>query len=241
MRLRLHADPARPATPLLVIPAYFQPGGAPGAWESMAASAPRIRAVILNVANGPGRAPSSPHRGPLGLLRDAGVLVLGYVDTNYGGRPAGCVFADIDRYRRWYDVGGICFDRAPAGPRHVDHYAMLAGGARERGAGYVFFNHGAHPVPDYADHADLLGTFEGPWHAYRTLAVPRWTRTRDAAKFYHVVHSVPPSQLAPVLRLATRRHAGCAYVTDRDGPNPYDRLPAGLLPRAAPGARSEGR
>ena len=241
MRLRLRADPAGRDGPLLVIPAYFQPGSDPSAWESMAASAAMIRAVILNVANGPGRAPSPPHLGSLALLRDAGVLVLGYVDTNYGGRPAGCVLADIERYRRWYEVGGVCFDRAPAGPRHLEHYAMLASGARERGAGYVFFNHGTHPVPDYADHADLLGTFEGPWHAYRTLAVPRWVRTRDAAKFYHVVHSVPAGCLPLTLRTAARRNAGCVYATDRDGPNPYDRLPAGLLPRATPGASSRGR
>ena len=60
---------------------------------------------------------------------------------------------------------------------NVGHYGGLAHGAREMRAHVVAFNHGTHPVEAYAEHADLLGTFEGPWRVYLDLAVPRWTRT----------------------------------------------------------------
>jgi hypothetical protein len=90
----------------------------------------------------------------------------------------------------------------------------------------VMFNHGAHPLEAYAEHADLLGTFEGPWQAYLRLPVPRWTRSWPASRFYHVVYSVPPEHAADAFLLAVRRRAGCVYITDQGGGNPYDRLPA---------------
>ena len=93
------------------------------------------------------------------------------------------------------------------------------------GAHLVAFNHGAHPVEAYADHADLLGTFEGPWSAYLELAVPRWVRSRPAEQFFHLVHSLPGANFGDALWLAARRNAGCVYLTDRGGANPWDCLP----------------
>ena len=81
----------------------------------------------------------------------------------------------------------------------------------------VLFNHGAHPLEAYAEHANLLGTFEGPWRAYLRLAVPRWTRSRPASTFYHVVYSVPRENFDHAFLLATRRRAGSVYITDRGG------------------------
>jgi hypothetical protein len=51
-----------------------------------------------------------------------------------------------------------------------------------------------------------------------------------------VVHSVPPERAAAAWRLAARRRAATAYVTERSGPNPYDALPAWI-----PGAPGQGR
>jgi hypothetical protein len=227
--LRLHPERARLKAPLLVVPAYFRPDSQPGAWEAMAEHAPRVRALILNLANGPGREPDPTVYPALDRLRAAWITVIGYVDTNYGQRPRSHVMADVERFRYWYDVGGVCLDRVTVGGAYLDHYAMLARDAREQGASFVFFNHGAHPEQGYADHADLLGTFEGPWRTYRQLSVPRWTKSRDARQFYHVVYSVPREEIAGTFRLAARRRAGCAYITDRSGPNPYNGLPAGVL------------
>jgi len=101
----------------------------------------------------------------------------------------------------------------------------------------VLFNHGAHPLEAYAEHANLLGTFEGPWRAYLQLAVPRWTRSRPAGSFYHVVYSVPRENFDHAFLLAIRRRAGCVYITDRGGANPYDCLPAGGLQPESPWLR----
>jgi hypothetical protein len=222
-----------PATPRLVVPAYFHPAGHPAEWAWLAERAADVRLVVLNLADGPGTVPDAAIPPVLGRLRAAGVAVAGYVDTNYGQRPAREALTDVGRYLDWYGVTGVFFDRAATGAGQVGHYAGLARCARRLGAGVVALNHGAHPVEAYAEHADLLGTFEGPWPAYLGLAIPRWARSRPAELFYHLPHSVPPASFRDALWLAARRNAGGVYVTDRGGPNPWDRLPVGQPARPA--------
>ena len=220
------SDTPRVVSPRLVVPAYFHPAAHPDQWEWLAEHAAQVRLVILNVANGPGAGPEPPFQAAVKRLHDAGVSVIGYVDTNYGRRPVEYVVASFRRYVRWYDVTGVCLDRAAADAGELDHYAGLAAQVREMGARTVFFNHGVHPLEAYAEHADLLGTFEGPWHAYQNADVPRWTKRWPAEKFYHVVYSVPPERFDDAVRLASQRHAASVYITERGGSNPYDRLPA---------------
>jgi hypothetical protein len=217
------------AEPRLIVPAYFHPATHPHEWEWLARHSGRIRLIVFNLANGPGGQLDGACLPALDRLRAAGVAVCGYVDTNYGRRPVRDAVADLRRHLDWYQVDGVFFDRASTGAEQVRHYAGLAVRARDAGARLIVLNHGAHPVEDYADHADLLGTFEGTWNSYVELGVPRWVRSRPAGQFFHLLHTVPTTSLADAWWLAARRHAGCAYVTDRDGDNPWDGLPAGEI------------
>lgn len=221
--------PSRPVVPRLVVPAYFHPAVAPEDWARLARQADQIRLVILNPASGPGQEPDAVFLNALRPLRDAGVQVAAYVDTNYGQRPWREALDEIARYLDWYQVDGVLFDRVSAGLADLRHYALLSRRARKMGAGVVVFNHGVHPHEAYARHADVLGTFEGPWNVYLEEAVPRWTRSWPADRFYHVVYSVPVEHLGDAVLMAGRRRAGCIYVTDHGGGNPYNRLPA-LVP-----------
>ena len=203
----------------------------------LAKHAQQVRLVILNLANGPGTRPDPAYHFALSRLREVGVAIAGYVDTNYGRRPVPEALADLDNFLQWYAVSGVCFDRVSVTAEHLGYYAALSRDARRAGARVVLFNHGAHPLEAYAEHANLLGTFEGPWRAYLRLAVPRWTRSRPASTFYHVIYSVPRENFDHAFLLATRRRAGSVYVTDRGGANPYDGLPAGGLQPESPWLR----
>jgi hypothetical protein len=226
------ADGTELVMPQLIVPAYFHPASNPQDWAWLAERAGRIRLVVLNLADGPGTWPDAVVFPVLERLYSAGVAVAGYVDTNYGQRWALEALADLGRYLDWYKVAGVFFDRAAAAAEHIDYYADLTRRARQMGAQVVAFNHGAHPAEAYAEHADLLGTFEGPWAAYLELAVPRWARARPAGQFCHLLHSVPPESFRDAFWLAARRNAGGVYVTDRGGANPWSRLPAGQIDRA---------
>jgi hypothetical protein len=211
--------------PRLVVPAYFHPAVHPDQWEWLAEHAPRVRLVILNISGGPGSTPEAPFREVTERLREAGGPVIGYVDTNYGSRPAGQIMTELGRYLDWYEVNGVCLDRVATAAACLAYYAALSARVRKLGAGVVFFNHGTHPNEAYAQHADLLGTFEGPWHAYRRLNVPPWTTAWPNEKFYHVVYSVPAERFSEAVQLAMQRRAASVYITERGGSNPYDGLP----------------
>ena len=214
----------------LIVPAYFHPATHQREWAWLAERAEQVELVVLNLADGAGRRPDVAYQPVLERLRSASVTVCGYIDTNYGRRPVPEVVADLTRYQDWYLVDGVFLDRASAAAEHLTWYARLAAYARGLGARVIALNHGAHPVESYAEHADLLGTFEGPWDAYLELAVPRWVRSRPAAQFFHLLHSVPPACFADARRLVQRRNAGCAYITDRGGANPWDGIPRQAAP-----------
>jgi hypothetical protein len=228
----------RSTVPRLIVPAYFHPSLAAEDWARMARQAAQIRAIVLNPASGPGEQPDPAYITALQPLKEAGVTIAGYVDTNYGQRPWRAALADIEQYQDWYGIDGVLYDRVSAGPAELRHYALLARRARKLGAETVVFNHGVHPHDGYARHADVLGTFEGPWSVYLEQAVPQWTRSWPPDRFYHVVYSVPPEHLASAFMVAGRRRAGSVYVTDHGGGNPYNRLPALVpAPTAAQWAR----
>jgi len=223
----IFADVHSPAqSPQLVVPAYFHPAVRPQEWASLDEHASHIRVIVHNPDSGPGEIPDESFNVPLDRLRAAGVQVAGYVDTNYARRPSAEVLRDLERYAAWYGVTGVFFDRVPTGPDDVAHYARLSHQARELGARVVAFNHGAYPVEAYADHCDLLGTFEGTWDTYVGATVPRWARSRPSAQFFHLIYSVPHPCFSDAFLLVARRRAGCVYVTDHNGINPWDRLPA---------------
>lgn len=82
----------------LAVPWYVHPSDDPAGWQALAALADRISFVVVNVHNGPAVDPAYP--AALGMLRDSGVRMLGYVDTRYGTRPVREVATDV---RHWID------------------------------------------------------------------------------------------------------------------------------------------
>lgn len=218
-------EAAQQQIPKLIVPAYFHPFTHPRQWASLVQQAPHIALVVLNPESGPGGQCDPDFVNALAPISAAGVPIAGYVDTNYGRRPQAEVLADIGLYQEWYSVTSVFFDRSAAGAEQVSHYESLTHAARQMGTVLVAYNHGVHPVQAYADQADLLGTFEGTWRTYLEAAMPRWTRSRPAAQFFHLVYSVPRHSFGDAYWLASRRNAGLAYVTDHGGDNPWDRLP----------------
>src|SRR5258708_2932513 len=179
---KLASDRLSLGRPQLVVPAYFRPDVRPDDWNLLAKHASQVRLVILNLANGPGPLPDPAFYPALDRLREAGVPVAGYVDSNYGRRPGREALDDLGLFLRWYHVAGVCFDRAAVTAEHLGYYAALSRYARDMGARVVLFNHGAHPLEAYAEHADLLGTFEGPWRPYVHLPLPRSPRSPPPGK-----------------------------------------------------------
>jgi hypothetical protein len=214
----------------LLVPLYVYPGTDPGAWEAVAAQAEEVAWVVFNPASGPGDAVRQEFTEAAATLRAAGVPLLGYVDTAYGGRSHREVVADIERYQDWYPVDGVFLDQAASGAGPLPYYRRLAVAARSLDARQVVLNHGVHPDPGYAAIADVLVTFEGDWETYRRLRVPDWTAAFPPQRFGHLVHTAPPDACALVARTARDLGAAYCYATPGTDDNPW----AVLMPQLRP-------
>ncbi|RKS76926.1 spherulation-specific family 4 protein [Actinomadura pelletieri DSM 43383] len=205
----------------VAVPAYFHPTALD--WTTVAD--PRLGAVVFNVDSGVGSVRDRAFTAVAQRMADAGVRLVGYVDTAYGTRPAREIEDEVTRYRKWYGIQMVFLDEVSSVPGHVVRYERIAAGVRRRGAEHIVFNHGTYPDSAYAELADLLVTFEGPWSAYQHVRAPAWATQMPAERFCHLVYAAPQAVLARALARAGRRNAGVVYVTDRAGVNPWSGLP----------------
>ena len=200
------------------VPGYAHPLLAPAEWAELTRPGTPLHWVVLNVADGPGARPDPHCLEAAGRLRNAGVRVLGHLDTAYGPRPFGELVSDAHRFLDWYRVDGFLLDRCP--PERAD--AARGAGAPSprcaallRAARHVVLGHGTHPHPGYAEIADQLVTFSGPWSDYRWSQVAEWTADHPPERFCHFVHGVPRRIWTRPCASPAGRAPATIYFTDR--------------------------
>ena len=217
----------------LLVPYYEHPTVRPAEWAAIVAAAPRLYAVILNPASGPGEAPDQAFAEVAAQLRAAGgtpsggVRLLGYTDTDYGRRPYADVVEDLTRYRDWYGTDGAFLDQVPSTQSEFRHYQRIATAAWATGCGTLVLNHGTTPHPSYARIADVLITFEGPWTTYRDQTPHPW-RGSKGTRLGHLVYGVPPD--ADFEAEARARGASVHCAVPGVGDHPWGTLPHTLEP-----------
>ncbi|MGW1840627.1 spherulation-specific family 4 protein [Streptomyces sp. NPDC002067] len=191
------------------------PRGVAGVVPGYAPVAP-VHWAVLDVARGPGERPD-PHCLPAAArLRETGVRLLGHLDLRYGTRPFGELLADAHRFLEWYKTDGFLLDRAPLDRAELPVTRRAAAALRGLADGvHLVLGHGAHPHPGYAESADQLITFAGPWCEYRWSQVAQWTADHPPEKFCHLVHGVPSTHLDEALRIARWQGAATVFFTDR--------------------------
>ncbi|GIF96688.1 spherulation-specific family 4 protein [Catellatospora citrea] len=199
-----------------LLPLYVHPLVDPDAWQAVAAAGPSVTAIV-NVHDGPGEMIDEAYLDATALLQAAHVPMLGYVDLGYLQRSENAITRDLTAWHR-YPVDGVFFDQAPTDRTALDAVARHA----EQTGGMVVLNPGTRPHRDYAQLADLICTFEGPWRSHRRLFdAPDWP---NAA---HLIYGVPAAELADAhARLADLAAGG--LVSDLDLPLPYCGVPSWL-------------
>ena len=125
-RAAFSAQPGRPASLRLGVPAYVFPGQAPLVTLEKLNPSPGI--VILNPDNGDGPF-NTVWQSQADLLRARGVMVLGYVHTDEGSRPVADTEASITNYLNSSagapHVSGIFLDEMSTSCSAEPYYASL--------------------------------------------------------------------------------------------------------------------
>jgi hypothetical protein len=229
------------------VPAFAHPLVAPAEWAELARPGAPLHWAAFDVARGPGTRADPLYVEALGRVRENRVPLLGLLDAAHGERPFGELVADASHYLDWYQVDGFYLDRAPTRRsgtlecRRVvttlralldDEGGDGSGQGRDGGGdghgGRIVLAPGTHPHPGYAELADQLVTFNGPWTRYRWSEAPEWTAAYPPSRFAHLVHGLSASHLDTALRIARWQGAGTVCLTDRtdrDGADPWAALP----------------
>jgi hypothetical protein len=198
------------------IPGFAHPHVAPAEWAELTRPGTPLHWVVLNVSDGPGSRPDPHCLEAVGRLRNAGIRVLGHLDTDYGARAFGEVISEAHRYVDWYKVDGFFLDRCPTERAALPEIRRTVTTLRAlRDDAHVVLGQGIHPYPGYAESADQLVTFSGPWSDYRWSQVAEWTADHPPERFCHFVHGVPGPHLEEALRIARWQGASTIYFTDR--------------------------
>ncbi|MDT0494627.1 spherulation-specific family 4 protein [Streptomyces sp. NPDC012600] len=224
------------------VPGYAHPLLAPAEWAELVRPGTPLHWAVLNIAGGPGTRPDPHCLEVAGRLRNAreralhgeepddsvracGGRLLGHLDLAHGERPFDELIADARAFIDWYRVGGFYLARCPAeraqlpGVRRLTGtlHALLAESDSADDGGRLVLGHGTHPYPGYAEAADQLVTFQGPWTDYRWSQVAEWTADYPPGRFAHFVHGVPRTHLDEAMRVARWQGAGTIFFTDRGG------------------------
>ncbi|WP_339152191.1 spherulation-specific family 4 protein [Streptomyces sp. F41] len=224
------------------VPGYAHPLLAPAEWAELVRPGTPLHWAVLNIAGGPGTRPDPHCLDVAGRLRNAreralhgeepddsvracGGRLLGHLDLAHGGRPFDELIADARSFVDWYRVGGFYLARCPTERAELPAvrrltgtlHALLAESDSADDGGRLVLGHGTHPHPGYAEAADQLVTFQGPWTDYRWSQVAEWTADYPPSRFAHFVHGVPRTHLDEAMRIARWQGAGTIFFTDRGG------------------------
>lgn len=210
----------------IAVPAYFEPGPL---WNRMAIGHPTVAMAVLNPSSGAGSGPVERLVMTVRETRAAGVQVLGYVHTSYGRRAASEVFAEVERYKEWYDVDGIFFDEVSATCADQPYYSAFHARVKAWGKGAkTVLNPGRQTMECFMSAADVVITFEGAYDSYmQDYRPPSWTVGYAPSRFWHLVYEVPSSErMKEVMQASKSRGVGWIYITPETMPNPWRTLPS---------------
>jgi hypothetical protein len=207
----------------IMVPLYTYPGAT---WDTVIETKndhPGVPVVaIVNPASGPGGARDSNYVSGIDELKDAGVIVLGYVSTAYTGRSLDAVRGDIDRWDSWYDVDGIFFDEQTNWAGGESYYNTAGNYAESKGLDFTVGNPGANSIPSYLSTVDVVLIYESPGLPNLNNYDDTWAQYDNAqlGMIPFSVGSMPTGWINDATEFI-----GWLYVTHDSLPNPWDSLP----------------
>jgi hypothetical protein len=103
---------SKPSLTGIIVPLYSPPSD--GSWNELISvknAHPLVPIIaIINPDSGPGAGQNDQWTDGINSLRNAGITVVGYVATGYGGDSLPAVESQIQSYSSWYKIDGIFFD-----------------------------------------------------------------------------------------------------------------------------------
>ena len=178
--------------------------------------------AIINPQNGSGQAQDPGYVTGVQNLQLNGIVVLGYVDTNYAARNNTIVKTEITNYKNWYNVNGIFFDQMSNVQGNENYYANLTTYAKSLGITFTVGNSGVDTRPSYIGTVDNIVLYDnislptiqslGGWHTNFT-------------KDNFSILSFGINSLDQSFVNNASSYVGYMYMTNNTLPNPWSSIP----------------
>ena len=206
----------------ILVPLYTDPGPT---WYKLIGAKHEHHNVpivaIINPSNGPGEAINQSYAEGVLQLQHSGIVVLGYVYTNYGIRNSTNIESEINSYKNWYGVNGIFFDEMANVEGKESYYANLTKYVKTHDMFMTIGNPGTDTLPSYVGTVDNLVLYENQ-NLPSVSLFDGWHENFTKNNFSFVSYGVESLNPQDVLLLA--KHVGYLYVTERGLDNPWDEL-----------------
>lgn len=222
-----------PASALnIIVPAYFYPNDVPDpVWTEMDNGYPTVSMVVANANNGPGSSYDPNYGAAINATGEKGLLVLGYVPSNYNNTPLATVESNINAWASIYGqsrLNGIFIDEGSNLCSDASYYASIRTFIHGKSSNWIMIMNPGTTLPScFANSSDIFVTFESDYSQYHKFALAGWETAYAATRFYHIVYTAPNvSAMEDVVNRAKNNHVGYVYITNDTLPNPYNGLPS---------------
>jgi hypothetical protein len=186
--------------------------------------------AVINPASGPGTWQDPNFVNGISTLQSAGVVVLGYVWTNYGSRSLSSVESDILAYHSLYGISGVYIDQMANWAGLEWYYSDLTSYAHSLGMWFVAGNPGADVPSSYIGTVDTIVIYENSGEPSLSF-LGGWHAGYSKGDFGIVAYNV--GWLDQSYVESAESYLGYIYLTNGVWPNPYSPVSSYLSSLAA--------
>jgi hypothetical protein len=210
----------------VIVPLYVYPGASCDELVSAANQGVQIVAIV-NPNSGPDpNGPDSSYTTYMKKLNGAGITLIGYVHTSYGGRSLSDVENDISTYGTKYaglGLQGIFLDEAANTKTELGYYATLYNFITGKfGYTHVFLNPGEDTIEDYLTVSTNIMTYEDSQANLPSYQLPSWVLCANTTaeksgwqyRFSGIAYGASVSQLSSLITDFHNKGVGYVYITD---------------------------
>ena len=207
----------------LIVPLYMYPNSSWTALIQQKLANPSIPVIaVVNPGNGPGSTRDPNYASWIDKLTSSGIVVVGYISTEYGAVSISAVESQISTYKSWYAVSGIFLDEMSNVNGLQSYYSTVTAYARSLGMYMVVGNPGTDVPSSFLGIVNVLVVFENPYlPSVSRLQMITMGQTRDdfAVMCYDV--SQPSQSTVDTIT----HYARYVYLTSGSVPAPYSTMP----------------
>lgn len=207
----------------ILIPLYTYPGGT---WDQVIAAKtahPSVPIVaIINPNNGSGNTQDPNYVTGIQNLQSAGIVVLGYVHTNYANRDLNLAMNDTNNYKNWYNVDGILFDEMSNAVGNENYYKSLNDHAKSIGLSITIGNSGNDTSPSYIGTVDNIIIYDNQGLPNLNF-LGNWHTNYDKSIFSTISYGIETNDQTFVKKASN--YVGYIYMSNGTLPNPWGSVP----------------